>query len=154
FDIRYYLWAQSELDKERNESFANLRLFKAGAPRKFYQFIQQLEAAEQLVFGAGRLKKFHPNAVQSLAERYSPEEETLLSRFEEYRQIPLGADEEIEARILAGDRIRFVSKRKLRKLVTAKFKDAFGRECLGIENVDEEPELQFKMKICGWVFDT
>jgi len=153
FQVRYYLWSISEFEKEREESFASLRSFKAGQPQKFHQFVQRLDADDQKIFGAGRLKKFHPNAVRALGENYSAEEQTLLLKFDEFHRAEVVSGSGIDTKMLSG-KVKFASKRKLRKVLTAKFREAFGSQCLGLASVDEEPELQFKMKISGWIFDT
>jgi hypothetical protein len=77
FQIRYYLWAISEWEKEINESFPNLRSFKSGSAWKTYQFMRLLEKSEQLLLAHGLLKRFHADAVKSLGESCSSEEENL-----------------------------------------------------------------------------
>src|ERR1035437_5763871 len=77
FQVRYYLWATSEWEKEINESLPNLRSFKSGTIWKTYQFMRLLDKNEQLTLARGLLKRFHPDAVKILGESCSPEEETL-----------------------------------------------------------------------------
>ncbi len=154
FDLRYYLWATSEFEREIEESFPTLRLFKAGSTWKTYQFMQQLAKSGQLNLAHSLLKRFHAEAVQALGESCSTEEELLRSRCDGFRLIPAGLDAEIEARRMAGEKIRFASKRKLRKVMTAQFKAAFGDECIGLACVDEEPDLRFKMRRSGWTVNT
>jgi hypothetical protein len=77
FEIRYYLWAISEWQKEIDESFPNLRKFKNGAFWETYQVMQQLNKSQQLTLAHGLLKRFHPEAVKSLGENCSREEESL-----------------------------------------------------------------------------
>jgi hypothetical protein len=80
FQIRYYLWAISEWEKEANESFPNLRSFKSGAVWETYQFMRLLDKGEQLTLARALLKRFHSDAVKSLGEKTSPEEDSLRSR--------------------------------------------------------------------------
>jgi hypothetical protein len=154
FDIRYYLWATSEFEKEIEESFPTLRLFKAGGAWKTHQFMLQLSKSDQLALARSLLKRFHPNAVKALGETCSTEEESLRSRRDASTNNILSFGEEIRARKNAGEQIKLASKRKLRKVMTAKFKAAFGHECIGLACVDEEPDLRFKIKRSGWIINT
>lgn len=89
FQIRYYLWAISEWEKEINESFPNLRSFKSGSVWKTYQFMRLLDKNEQMLLAHGLLKRSHPDAVKSLGESCSSEEENLRrarDRFFDVRQ--------------------------------------------------------------------
>jgi len=74
FDIRYYLWATSEFQREIEESFPVLRSFKAGSAWKTYQFMLQLSKDDQLILARSLLKRFHPNAVKALGEMCSVDE--------------------------------------------------------------------------------
>jgi hypothetical protein len=154
FDVRYYLWAIAEFEKEINGSFPILRLFKAGAAWKTYQFMLKLPKSEQLVLARGLLKRSHPNAVKTLGEDCSAEEKLLRSRRDAAFSNILRVGEEIRARENAGEPIKLASKRKLRKAMTAQFKAAFGSECIDLACVDEEPDVRFKMKRAGWIVNT
>jgi hypothetical protein len=154
FDIRYYLWAISEFEKEIEESFPTLRLFKAGGAWKTYQFMLKLPKSEQLVLARGLIKRSHPNAVKTLGETCSAEEGSLLSRRDAAFSNILSIGAEIRARKKAREPVKLASKRELRKVITAQFKVAFGNECIDLACVDEEPELTFKMKRSGWIIKT
>jgi len=155
FDIRYYLWATSEFEKEINESFPTLRLFKAGSAWKTYQFMLKLPQGDQLTLAHSLLKRFHPNAVQSLGETCSMEEASLLSQRGAAFSNIVSVGEEIRARKNAGEPVKLASKRKLRKVMTAQFKAAFGNECIDLARADEDDEmLRFKMKRAGWFVTT
>lgn len=155
FRIRYYLWATSEFEKEINESFPNLRLFKGGSTWKLYQFMRELNKSDQLTLAHGLLKGSHRDAVKTLGETISDEEESLLSRSDEFRLRPSGLDVEIAARRRAGEKIKFVSKRKLLKAMEAKFQDAFGSQCIESKRVLEgDPFVRFQMRCCGWIIQT
>lgn len=153
FEIRYYLWAMSEFDKELKESFPSLRLFKTGADWEMLLFMQELTPNEQIVLAKGLLKRFHPSAVSALGERMSAEEILLLARRDIFPGGRSGLEAEVLARALANEPIKFASKKTLRKAITAKFVEEFGNGCLGIY-LEEEPNLLFSMKICGWKVNT
>jgi hypothetical protein len=155
FDIRYYLWATSEFEKEIEQSFPTLRLFKSGGPWKTHQFMLKLPKGDQLILAHSLLKRFHPNAVKSLGETCSIEEASLLSRRDAPISNIVSVGEEIRARKNAGEPVKLASKRKLRKVVTAQFKAAFGSECIDLARADEDDEvLRFKMKRAGWFVTT
>lgn len=154
FDIRFYRWATSEFEKEIDQSFPTLRLFKAGGAWKTHQFMLKLSKSDQLVLACGLLKRSHPNAVKSLGENCSLEEETMLSRKDAAFNNILSFGEEIRARTKAGEPIKLASKRKLRKVMTAQFKAEFGSECIGLACVEEESDLQFKIRRSGWIVNT
>jgi hypothetical protein len=155
FEIRYYLWATSEFEREIDESFPSFRLFKAGEVWRIHQLIQRFERDEQLAYAHSRLKRFHPHAVTALGEGPWDVEDCLPSRPDVYRPMPPTVAQELAVRKRAGEKIRFVSKRKLRKAVMVKFKDAFGSQCIGPEEVyDEDPSAYLRMKCCGWLLQT
>jgi hypothetical protein len=212
FQVRYYLWSISEFEKEIEESFPNLRSFKAGYAWRIYQIIQQLNGKEQLTLAHGLLKRWHPDTAKILGENVSTEEEFLLSKCDEFfpikeqyqivqkleksgqtelarvafqrcvcpyaakilgksdfddeetlrsrfeavfRHAPSTFEEKLAARKQAGEKIKFVSKRKLQKIITEKFKDTFGNQCLDHRFDDlVDPSSDFEMKCCGWVLST
>ncbi len=87
FDVRCYLWAASEWEKEISESFPRLREFKTGAAWEVYQLLSQLEPKQQLTLARGLLKRNYPVAVRALGEKCSPEEELLRSKRDEFFRI-------------------------------------------------------------------
>jgi hypothetical protein len=113
-----------------------------------------LSRSEQVVLAHSLLKRSHPNAVKSLGETCSPEEEALRLRRDAAFSNIVSFGEEIRARKKAGEPIKLVSKAKLREAMTAQFKAAFGSECLDLACVDEDEELRFKMKRAGWFVAT
>jgi hypothetical protein len=152
FQIRYYLWATSEFEKEIDESFPNLRLFKSGSTWTMYRFMQQLDRSDQLSLAHSRLKKFHPEAVKVLDESCSAEEESLRTRLDAFRLVENG--KQFFTSKPSGEKIKFASKSKLRRDILNQFKTAFGSECLDLACVGLDPELDFKMKCCGWILKT
>lgn len=153
FQIRYYLWATAEFEKEIHESFPNLRLFKGGSIWKLYQFMQRIDGGKQLALAHSLLKRFHSDAVKTLGESCSDEESSLRDELDDFRRNPLGLEAEIPARRSAGEKIKFVSKSKLRKVMVSKFRGAYGSQCIKME-IGEEWDPLFDMKCCGWIIST
>jgi hypothetical protein len=154
FAVRYFLWGESEWKKEINESFPVLRSFKTGKFWKRYHFMQQLDRKEQLILASGLLKKTNSDAVQALGESFTTEEEALLQRLREFSLNSSGFEAEIGERQLAGEKIKFASKAKIRRAILKQFKVAFGAECFDLAIVGMDPELNFKMKWNGWIIST
>ena len=144
FAIRYYYWATSEFEREIDEAFPNLGLFNAGSVREVLQFMRKLDRASRLNLARGLLKRFHPDAVAALGEATSSEEKSLVSRLDQFRNV----------QTVVPSGIKFASKGKLRRMIMAKFKHAFGDQCFGLELVGLDPELIFKLKCCGWILET
>ena len=48
FQVRYYLWATSEWEREIEQSFPNLRPFKTGSAWETYHHMQQLGKRERM----------------------------------------------------------------------------------------------------------
>lgn len=87
FQIRYYLWAASEWEKEIEQSFPNLRAFKTGSAWQTCQYLQQLGKREQLIVAQGFLKTVHAGAVKTLGQTCSPDEESFRWRCDEFFRI-------------------------------------------------------------------
>ena len=154
FAVRHYLWGQFEFKREIDESFPLMRSFKAGRIWKRYRFMQQIDEREQLILASGLLKRANPDAVQALGESFTPDEETLLAQLREFSLHPKGFGAETEARKSAEERIGFASKAKLRRAVMNQFEGAFGSQCINLAIVGLDPEMNFKMKCCGWLLST
>jgi len=84
FQVRYYLWAKSEWEREINESFPDLRSFKAGPAWETLEYMRHLSRREQLLVAGGLLKRFHPDAVKTLGETCSPDEVTFRARRDDF----------------------------------------------------------------------
>jgi hypothetical protein len=154
FDVRYYLWATSEFQREIGESFPVLRSFKAGSAWKTYQFMQQLSKEDQWLLAKSLLKRFHPNAVEALGDMCSTDEESLRSRRDVAFSNIVSFGDEIRAKKNAGELIKLASQRRLRKVMATKFVAAFGNECMELVFAEEQDDLRFKMKRAGWVVNT
>ncbi len=77
FNVRLYLWAGSEWEREIADSFPTLQKFKSGSVWQTYQFIRRLGQADQFTTARGLLKRFHTEAVKALGETCTREEESL-----------------------------------------------------------------------------
>jgi hypothetical protein len=210
FNLRHYIWSKAEWEKEINESFPHLRLFKTGLGWTLYQFMQKLNKEEQLVFAMGRLKKMNRGLASKWGEHHLSEKEESMCRkflafhdirrqFQAFKQhrsdlkasdarilfdascaedarvlcstdstdadflaaeledflnsFPQSFEEQVKARKLSGEKIKFVSKKRLQKILTEKVKDIFGNqyeEC----RVDEGHRTAFDIKCGDWMLQT
>lgn len=207
FRLRNYVWAKAEWEKEINDSFPHLRLFKTGHAWEISQFMQKLNKSEQLALAMGRLKQQSPELASRWGDNLSEEEKSLCKKFHtfwsirgqfhEFKQLcnegknpdvkflfdglcegaakilfdrdsdnseflvaelekflsPLSWEEQVKARKLAGEKTKFVSKKKLQKILTQKVKDVFGGQYVECE-VDEGHWTAFDIKCGGWMLQT
>src|ERR1700722_597005 len=151
FEIRYYLWSVSESEKEIDENFPNLRLFKNGACWELHQFMQQCDRGEQLMLSHGLLKSFHPKILPLLEQSISTDENILLNRFVKFRCQFHGA--RVPKFGPTGEKIKFDGKSKIKKVIAAKFLNAYGSQCVKIPT-GEYQDLRYEMKFSGWVVFT
>jgi hypothetical protein len=211
FEIRYYLWAISEFEREIEESFPTFHLFKTGPVWETLQFMRLLDRAKQRTLAHALLKRFHPKAVTALGETTSDEEIALRSARDNFRElrriygyilelevtnhvaeaqfwlsqigrdsvtlltnvsfadddsfrsqldsllgsIPRSLEEEIALRKKAGGKIRFITKRKLLKVMAERFQNAFAGQCVeSLRQVEVDPFLSFDIKCGDWVLST
>jgi hypothetical protein len=157
FKIRYYHWAISEFEREIDGSFPDLVLFRTGPVWQLYQFMQELDIARQLALARSLLRRFHPEAVKALGETCSVEEESLRYRLDGFRHDATSKMElEMDSRRRAGERIRFISKRKLLNTTSRRFQEAFGSECVESDRgLTGDPSLEFQTKFPGgWIIST
>ncbi len=154
FNVRYYLWAQLEADKEIADSFPHLQSFKGGMTWKMYQFMRQLDPSLQKTYSRALLKQYHAAAVKLLGNKLSNEEEILLTLGWSFSPPNSARENEVLIRREAGKKTRFASKRMLRASMDAKFRGAFGEQCLGLDRAGADPELRFQMKLRNWMVQT
>jgi hypothetical protein len=150
FQIRYYYWAISEFEKEISESFSNLRTFKNGPIWEAHQFMQQIDRDEQLTLAKNLVRRAHPDAVKILGETLSDEDNLLLNRFDNFRsqfhgKIGINSN---------GEKIKCVSKSKLRKAVENAFIKKYGSRCVKILTTEGGWDPFFEMKFAGWIVNT
>ncbi len=150
FEIRYYYWAISEFEKEIGESFPILRTFKNGPIWEAHQFMQQIEKSQQLTLAKGLVRRTHPKAAEILGERLSDEDNSLLNKFDNFRSqfhVPVGIDP-------SGQKIKYVSKNKLRKAIEIEFTKTYGSRCVKILTIEQGWDPWFEMKFAGWIVTT
>ena len=208
FRFRSYFWDKAEWEKEINESFPHLRMFKTGHAWEIYQFMQKLKKEEQLALAMGRLKQRSQAEAAKWDEKLSEKEELLYRKFcafygvkrdyQVFKQwcsdgkidakvafdhvcapavrilcdtdstdteflsteldaflssIPQSFEEQVKARKQAGEKIKFVSKKKIQKILTQKVKDVFGNQYVDCQ-VDEGHWTSFDVKCGGWMLQT
>ena len=211
FSLRDYIWSKAEWEKEINESFPHLRMFKTGHGWDLYQFMQKLNKEEQLAFAMGRLKQRSRALASQLGERLSEKEESMWRKFkafyggrrqfQEFKQarskgilstsdarivfdaacasdarilcntdstdadflaaeledffnsFPQSFEEQVKARKLSGEKIKFVSKKRLQKILTQKVKDIFGNQYEEYQ-VFEGHWTAFDIKCGDWMLQT
>lgn len=209
FRLRCYVWEKAEWEKEINESFPHLRMFKTGHAWEICQFMQKLNKEEQLALAMGRLKQRSREEASKWGEHLSEKEESICRQFDAFSHvrnqfqifkkllgelnvaeakiifdltyakaartlcdtdstdtefliaeldaylssIPQSFEEQVKARKQAGEKIKFVSKKKLQKVVTQRVKDVFWNQIVECR-VDEGYWTQFDIKCGGWMLQT
>ena len=69
--------------------------------------------------------------------------------------IPRSLEDEIELKRQAGEKIKFISKRKLLNLMAEKFRNAFAGQCVeSNRQIEGDPFLSFDMKCGDWILRT
>jgi hypothetical protein len=154
FRNRIYLWAISEFDREIGGGFPDLQEFKKGAAWEVLQFMQTLEKSTQIALSRSLLKRFHPEATKALDKSCSIEEQSICRSLDRFRH-DVGVSE-INAGKEVGERIKFMSKRKLLKLTGQRFQDSFGSQCVESDRVSAgDPSLTFQVRCSGgWIIST
>lgn len=87
FWLRNYVWAKAEWEKEINESFPHLRMFKTGPAWEIYQFMQKLNKEEQLALVMGHLKQRSPEMASKWGEHLSEKEESICRKFDAFSRL-------------------------------------------------------------------
>jgi hypothetical protein len=84
----------------------------------------------------------------------STDAEFLYSQLDTFlSSVPQSFEEQVKARKLAGEKIKFVSKKKLQKILTQKVKDVFGNQYVECR-IDEGHWTAFDIKCGGWMLQT
>jgi len=118
-------------------------------------FLRQLEKDNQLESARDLFQISCPNVVKLIGEIPSETQESLRSRLDAFlHPAPSVLEEEIYARRLAGEKLKFASKAKIRRAILKQFKAAFGNKCFDLAIVGMDTELDFKMKWNGWIINT
>ena len=153
FKIRKYYWHVSEFEKEINNAFPNFRLFKSGFGWKLYCFMQRLKTSDQLLLANAQLKLRHLSVIGELGLKITEEEKRLAEACKEFILSPSIRELEITSKKMAGEKIRFATKSKLRRILVSKFIETYGSQCVHMETgANWDP--QFHMRCCGWIINT
>ena len=122
---------------------------------RIHFFLRQLEKGNQFESARDLFQFAYPNLKKLLDEIPLETDEDLRLRLDAFfHPAPSNLEEEIDARRLAGEKIRFASKAKIRRAILKQFKAAFGADCFDLAIVGMDPELDFKMKWNGWIIIT
>lgn len=156
FRIRHYQREISEFRREIDLSFPNLRLFKAGYGRAVYDYMRHLKDDERIALATALLKQLHPAASEALGETLSISERSLAGMCRiQLINLEIETEKEDAARKQAGEKIVFISKRKLCESVIVAVKNTFGAKCSNIEwRSDGDWVASFDVKHDGWVVKT
>jgi hypothetical protein len=124
--------------------------------RQQYQYVQQLEKGGQPDVAQFWIERLRAEAANIPSMEYFDNDKSLLSQLDAvFRLIPLTFEEQIAARKQAGEKINFVSKRKLQKAMAEKFKAAFADQIIDFRSDDTlDPWSGFDLKCCGWILST
>ena len=94
------------------------------------------------------------DSTRLLCNTDSTDSEFLISELNKcVSSIPQSFEEQVKVRKLAGEKIKFVSKKKLQKILTQKVRDAFGNQYVECQ-VDEGHWTSFDIKCGGWMLQT
>ena len=108
----------------------------------------QIDKHQQLTLAKVILRRTHSNAAKILGERLSVEDNSLLTKFDNFHSRfyePMGINPNP-----LGPKIKYVSKNKLRKAIQIAFTKAFGSQCVKILTAEEGWDPYFEMKFAGW----
>jgi hypothetical protein len=122
--------------------------------RGLYRSVQRLEKEKDFVQARMLRQRIQPDAAR-VAGSDSENEDELWSRLDAvFEPIPPTFDEEIAARELAGEKVEFVNKRALMKVMKAKYLHVFDGQSPEPYAADGEPGFAFKTRCCGWILTT
>jgi hypothetical protein len=95
-------------------------------------------------------------ALEFLGEPHFNDDKSIRKRLDEiFGSLPKSHEEEIQERKKAGEKIKFISKRKLLKSMAEKFQTTFACQCHETyREVDTDPGLAFETKCLDWVIRT
>jgi hypothetical protein len=150
FCIRYYRWATYAFRREITDSFPYLRAFKTGAAWSLVHFMDRLDLQRQITLASALLKRFHPEAVKSLEDHFNVAEEELYSQFSILRKQPSPLGEGILAKELSGHKVRYASRRKIRKQLIHQASSLLDSHPI----IFSDSEIAFEKNCCGWVIVT
>ena len=157
FAIRHYLWGNSEWEAERKNGYPILRSFPSGEYWIFYQYLIRVSAQEQMLLTNFRLKRCNTEGAEAIGEPITSDER---EAFASYRDFGVGweicvlQEASLKDRVNHAQGAKFVPKAKIRRHILKQFKSNFGDRCFDLALVGLDPELEFKMKLNGWIVNT
>ncbi len=144
-------WGENLSEKEESICRKFNALFRL---RDHFQIFKQLRSEGK--FLDSKIVFEHGCAPQAriLCDTDSTDVEFLSSELDAFLgSVPQSFEEQVKTRTKAGEKIKFISKKKLQKFLTQKVKDVFGNqyeEC----RVDEGHWTAFDIKCDGWMLQT
>jgi hypothetical protein len=125
--------------------------------REQYQFVQQLRNDGKPGEASAIFEVVCADVARIFCETDSRNEAFLSSQLESvFASVPQSLEQQVVARKLAGEKIRFVTKKRLQEILTDMFKESFAGQCLDflVDEADCNPWTGFRMKCRGWTLFT
>jgi hypothetical protein len=73
---------------------------------------------------------------------------------EKFESIPRAKEGQLRLRVIQREKTQRATKAKIRRTLLRKFKERFGKDCIGLFAAGSDPDLEFEMKCCGWTLRT
>lgn len=144
-------WGESLSEKEESMCQKFDSFFRI---KRYFQTFRQLRDEAKISDAKISFDRICVPAARTLFDTDSTDVDFLSSKLDAFLgSIPQSFEEQVKARMKAGEKIKFVSKKKLQKIVTQKVKDVFGNqyeEC----RFDEGHWTAFDIKCDGWMLQT
>ena len=123
--------------------------------RGLYKGLQRLEKEMDFTQAKYLFKMIREDAIKVVGGCFENDGQ-LRSRLDVFfESVPPTFEEDLFARKYAGEKVEFVNKRAIKKVMKAKYLAAFDDQIKEPEYaVAGEPDLTFKMRCCGWVLTT
>jgi hypothetical protein len=136
------------------ESSMHRKLYAYWRVKEIYDFLHYHgETAE--IPGDEIFERGYPEAAELLGSDWLKDRKRLYSRLiAEYSDIPLSRELVVNRKRAAGEQVKFVKKKTLRRIVREKAEAAFPDQTVGTVSPGDGGELCFITKICGWVVNT
>jgi len=81
FNVRYYLWALEDFEREIDQGFPFLQLFRNESPWCVVTMMSEMDEAERMCFAKSLVKRFHEDAVKTIGETITADERQLCERY-------------------------------------------------------------------------
>jgi hypothetical protein len=135
------------------ESLMHRKLYAYWRVKEIYDLLQYygetVELPEEI------FKRGYPEAAEILGQDWLEDRKKLYLRLAaEYDGIPLSRELVFNAKIQAGEQVKLIHKKTLRRVVREKVAAAFPNLAIWTGSASEDGGLCFSTKICGWVVNT